>query len=179
MEVARNNAPRLRWVFPGERAYAGARRLKLAFCEGASPPDNSCSPSNKGTGADKSSDAVPKHLGEIFRSLAVADGFTYNPRTGEQPTDGWAVSVEKLREAVLTSTVEKPVLVKDLEGYWKNNRDFLGKEGNNFGGWVKDGTIVLDATIVIESQAEAERLARENDQDGIFNLRTKEFVSTR
>lgn len=165
-------AKAVKWVFPGDPEFKTAIRLSFCPTGPGGGIDNSC---GKGESVD-----VPKHIGEIFRTLAKEGGFTYNPRAGTQPKKGWAVSVDKAHEQRLKSDPTKPVTVKDMLNYWKTNKEFLSKEGSNFGGWVDDEkAICLDVSIVIDSQAEAERLARANDQDGIFNLETKQFVSTR
>jgi len=42
-------------------AERGRRQTKRAFCPGVSPPDNSCSPSNKGQGSPREQSLAKKH----------------------------------------------------------------------------------------------------------------------
>lgn len=157
--------------------FIDKKKASAAFCPTGQGGgiDNSCSPAGAGAGAEKGT-SRPKHLGEIFRTAAREGGFTYNPRTGEQPKKGWAVSVDKQREKVFDHN--EPVTVTAILDYWKNNREFFGNEGNNFGGWLdtNTGKFYLDVSKVVPDKETALRLARENDQIGIFNLETKEYV---
>jgi hypothetical protein len=59
------------WFVPTAQARGGVREIKLkrsprrsvgrAFCPGVSPPDNSCSPSNKGDGSPREQSLAKKH----------------------------------------------------------------------------------------------------------------------
>jgi hypothetical protein len=57
------------WFVPDAQAGGGidefvlqrSRRTSRAFCPGVSPPDNSCSPSNKGEGSPREQSLAKKH----------------------------------------------------------------------------------------------------------------------
>lgn len=67
VQIASGGGPQ--WFIPEAQAKGGVKQLKLkgarprraarAFCPGASPPDNSCSPANKGDGTEDGGGARP------------------------------------------------------------------------------------------------------------------------
>lgn len=155
------------------RARNLPKGLKLAFCPGASPPDNSCPPTNKGTGKGP---VEPKHLGNLITKLAKEDGFTFDPKTSSFPEKGFAVSIVKNRERVLEGNLI--ATVSDFKSYVEDNKDFLSEPNANFGGWYNkdDGKVYLDVSIVVDTQEEATKLALEHKQLAIFDLVKKDTI---
>ena len=90
--------------------------LKLAWCEGASPPDNSCSPANKGTGEKvKSNIAI-----EAVKAAIESAKQTAYP--------GQAEELASLQESLDLLNATPPDLQKEYSGV-KEHIDKLVQEG--------------------------------------------------
>jgi len=118
-------------------------------------------------------------LDTLIHDISQPDaGFTYHAVTGEQPHEGFAVSVYKGREGVLDV---KDLTVEKLWDYAAKNRDLLREPGNFFGGWHNpaDGKLYLDVSKVVSSHAEARRLAGAHNQIAYFDLQNGVSIPTK
>jgi len=125
---------------------------------------------------------------EMVSRVIDGGGFTYNPATGSSPTKGFAVSPFKDREFVMDLSepgkdigVFRKQLRETCREFTRNNKDLLGRKGAHFGGWWdKDAKkFYLDVSLVVPDRAEAMRVAKDNDQEAIFDLETMETISAR
>lgn len=106
----------------------------------------------------------------ILEAIVQADGgFTYQPATGEQPKTGFALSLHKDRERIVSL---KDISLMTLVQYAKDNIDLLSNPNNYFGAWHNptDNKVYFDVSTVVNSSQEAERLGREAHQLAYFDL---------
>lgn len=132
--------------------------------------------------------AKPGSMREMVSRVIDGGGFTYNPATGSSPTKGFAVSPFKDREFVMDLSEPGGDLAAFRESlrsvcreFTNNNKDLLAKKGAHFGGWWdKDANkFYLDVSLVIPDRDEAMRVAKQNDQEAIFDLESMETISAR
>ena len=131
----------------------------------------------------------PKKVNDLARKIREDGGFTYNPMNDSAPTTGFAVSPFKELEMVVD--VQKPEgmdvakyrenIRPKLREYIQKNIELLGREGAHLGGWYdKDnGKVYIDISLVRDSIEDAMKIAKDNDQEAIFNLETFETISAR
>lgn len=93
-------------------------------------------------------------------------GFTVNAETLEPVTDGFAVAVKATQDSFGQEGLQKVIDYADANGI------------PAIGGWLNDenGKFYYDATIVVETYAEALALARENEQLAFFDLNACEEI---
>lgn len=87
------------------------------------------------------------------------DGFTINPITMEVPTKGYSVAVRETQNSF------------GEEGFQKALK-YAIENGLYLGGWrdVLTGDYYYDATMVVETLEEAQKLARENEQLAFYGF---------
>jgi hypothetical protein len=115
----------------------------------------------------RSEDADPAHTSVMVQSIKEKGGFTYNIATDTSPTSGYAVSPYKDRETVIPLA---NINAKRLVNYIMTNRDLLEKEDHNLGGWVDEGKVYLDISVVAKTPEAAEAICRERNQLAYFDL---------
>lgn len=103
-------------------------------------------------------------------SILIDGGASYNLLTGEfNPNDGYMVSI-KGHELV---TPYNPLgLQYDIAQYIKQKADILisGITNDKFiGAWVYDDNLYLDVSVKLQDRADAEQLARDNEQIAFFD----------
>ena len=125
---------------------------------------------NYATGGGQISDA---HISELFDRITQPDGgFTYQPFSDQEPTEGFAVSIFPERSF---ATDVASLKFSDLVGYVVRNRDLLKHGENYLGAWHDPDThkVFLDISQVTSSRHIATRLALAHDQVAYFDLKTK------
>jgi hypothetical protein len=115
----------------------------------------------------RNEDADPAHTSMMAQAVRDKGGFTYSVVTDTSPTSGYAVSPYKDREAVIPL---ENLDARRLVNYIKSNRDLLEKEDHNLGGWVDDGKVYLDISIVAKTPEDAEAICKEHNQLAYFDL---------
>ncbi len=124
--------------------------------------------SSKGGSVDGKSNE--DHLRDMFKRVAAPDGgFTYQPVTGMEPKQGYALSIYPER------SVAKPfnqLKFSDLVQYAKHNKDVFSKPDHYIGAWHDPQTdqVFLDVSVVTPDPQQAEQLARQKDQIAYFDL---------
>lgn len=106
-------------------------------------------------------------------------GFTYQPIDDTSPKDGFAVSTFPEAETVVPNgTRSLDDLSADVFDFLKSNRDRFDDQAVHAGGWydVEAGKIYLDLSVVEDNGARARRLARQHNQEGIFDLSSGETI---
>ena len=109
-------------------------------------------------------------------------GFTIDISTGGMVEDGIAVAPTKRTEVVLDE-----MTVQAVNGYLEENKDIFDSDDRAFfGGWQNDdkdsknyGKFVLDVSFVLDNLEDAIYVAEIGGQDGIFNIRPKEYTTTK
>jgi len=107
---------------------------------------------------------------KLVKSLEEPDGgFTYNPVTGSEPKEGFAVSVFEGKSWAINA---KELSFVKLAQYVDKHRETLKLKGNYFGGWHNpaSGMIFFDVSRVVRIHGDARRLAKEHDQIAYFDL---------
>ena len=168
----------------------GGRKSKRpsvrAFCPGVSPPDNSCSPANKGEGkapggSNKNGGNGVQNQGRkvAFGTAASAaldnmrrtGGFSVHPITGKSPTTGYMVSVKPESEVIYDSYEQ--VNEAAFRSFYESNRKTFEDNPNlHFGGWVDTGTgrVYFDLSARFDDIDEAIDAAQETNQLAIWHL---------
>lgn len=110
--------------------------------------------------------------------MATEGGFSYQVLNHSMPEKGFMVSPYKDREKKMgpNSLTRRRVI-----SYLINNADVLRREDHYLGGWLnqEDGQFYLDVSQRFDSREEALRVARANDQEGIFDLEKLETINAR
>ena len=156
--------------------YLGKYMAGEAFCPTGDGGgiDNSCS-SREGGSQDSARIGEYKPRGQVDRRdssellarIKAAGGFTYQPVDDTTPTKGYALSVFRGAEKVFD--VES-VTEDDIYNYLIEHKDKFEDPGVHVGGWVDDGKVYLDLSIVVEDREKAEKLGIEHDQLAMFDL---------
>lgn len=150
---------------------------------GGFQPGNDCA-SGDGSGA-----ATPRKVNDLARRIREDGGFTYNPVTDSSPTKGFAVSPFKELETVIeTQAPEGMDIAKyrknirpKLKKYIKDNIKTLRRKGAHLGGWwdKEAKKVYLDISIVSKNLKDAMKIAKQHDQEAIFDLEKMETISAR
>jgi hypothetical protein len=134
----------------------------------------------------KAEDAADPAYDALHFSASAEDwGFTWHPRTGESPSDGYMVSVQGHSHHVeipggRTSENEAKVH-QALDAYVNDKADlFASNEKLHVGGWHdKDhNSFTLDPSEQIADRDEAIRLGRERNQQAIWDVANQEEIDT-
>lgn len=113
---------------------------------------------------------------QLHKNLIKNEEITFD-LLGNRDIDGtpyYAVSIFPERES-------KPIPVKDftpehIKQYIIDNRDLLTMDGNNFGGWVENGNVILDVSRTVPSKWEAIRLGKKYGQKAIYDLAARQTI---
>jgi len=118
--------------------------------------------------------AASKLDGATMLKGHLADGGgTWNPKTGQPITKGYAVSAHKERELVIKG---QPT-AKQMQAYLNKNKD-IADDGGIVGSWFNkdDGNTYLDMVDVTDDLKKATSQGRRLKEKAIFNLSTKEEI---
>lgn len=113
---------------------------------------------------------APGTLAGMFDRVSQPDGgFTYQPLSGDEPKDGFAVSPYPDRSFAKEL---KDFNFNDLVNYAQQNSDLFANPDHYLGAWhdPESGKIFLDVSVVNKLEADARKLALENDQIAYFDL---------
>lgn len=88
-------------------------------------------------------------------------------------TKGYAVSIYPDRCVRVPSSDFSD---NDLRNFVIDNSDLLADTKNFVGAWVDNGNVILDVSIKTTQKVKALRLAKQNKQDAIFDLETKQTI---
>ena len=114
---------------------------------------------------------VATSFDDIAAAIKANGGITINLWTGKQPAKGWSVAPWKDTE---TKIPEEQFGDQDVRDFIKDWWHLLKVDGIHFGGWLKEGNIHLDASIVLPNKMDAAAVGDAGDQKAIFNLKTYE-----
>lgn len=107
------------------------------------------------------------------------EGFSVSPRTGESPAGGYMVALEGHTHRYPAAILDDPAkLHKAIDDMLMSERKSFQGHDMFLGGWVEDGKLWLDPSQDVQDRATAERLGRERDQVGIFDLNTFSTIGT-
>lgn len=125
-------------------------------------------PTVQGTGDAVSGGVdMPDPMAKVAQQIQDQGGVTFNPRTGAQPTQGFAVSTHPGREKILP----QPPTAQDLRQYLGANQDaFESDPGAHLGAWQNDGKYYLDVSHIDPDANSAMEKARGANQRAIFDL---------
>ena len=106
------------------------------------------------------------------KGMKKGGGFTVDPRTGRVPTRGTQVAVDG---RVLRDTSRA-----GIERFVQKNKELLSRPDTKVGGWTSDrsGKPVVELSRRVRSQAEAERLGRKFQQEGVYSNQKGQVTST-
>lgn len=118
------------------------------------------------TGASMEGANTPSAL----KAMALAGGFTYNPKRNETRKQGFAVAVDKRYEKKFTEEEFKKRGEEIIKQYVKDHAEQLAQPKAHLGAWLEEGHIFLDVSNVQRTLSEAANVGRANDQIGVFDL---------
>jgi hypothetical protein len=117
----------------------------------------------------------------LWHRLQDNGGFTVDPETGEIPTKGYVVSLPGF-ERVYPAADVHPSDIVDGKRDALTARAYFERPGRvvYYGAWLDTETRLtyLDASVVVQTRSEAERLARQWNQISYFDLQTNSSVYT-
>src|ERR1039458_1937361 len=104
---------------------------------------------------------------------ANAGGFTVQPFTGDEPSEGFATLVfPKLSVVVASGVALSDNVFRD---FVNTNSNMFG-DLNYFGAWNTGNGIVLGISVVNKTIESATKIALANDQHSIYDLKTGEKI---
>lgn len=107
------------------------------------------------------------------------EGFSVSPRTGEAPQHGFMVSLDGHTHRYPAQILDDPArLHKAIDDMLMSEKSSFQGKDMYLGGWVEDGKLWLDPSQNVPDQATAEKLGKQRDQVGIFNLDTFNTINT-
>ena len=109
----------------------------------------------------------------ILRMALARGGLTINPYTGEEPDTGYVVGCHKDHEVWSTSTAQLDA--STLHEYIRANADLLSN-GEHLGIWLDKGETWLDVVKVVDDLPIALVLAKEHNQQAIYDLENREVI---
>lgn len=103
----------------------------------------------------------------LSAKVQIAGGFTYNVKTAEEPTSGFAVSIPGHEEKIPGHPTPA-----QIRSYVKKHDADLADPAAHLGAWYNtdDHTTYLDVTHVLKSKAAAEKTAVAHNQLAYFDL---------
>lgn len=132
--------------------------------------------------------------GSLGDTAITQGGFSLS-MAGDRPHSGWMVSrfgseasfsIEQLAGgqdmAFVPGNPWHDNFTHEVDRFVADHRDELRQGGAYLGGWVDSGRLFLDVSMNIADEAEATRVAEENQQFAMFNAGTgeyREFEQTR
>lgn len=127
--------------------------------------------------------------------VAIRSGGFSLSLAGDRPHSGWMVSkfgsersfaIDQLAEdgpmEFVPGNPWHRNFTAEIDRFVSDHKDELKEEGAYLGGWVDSGRLFLDVSVNIEDEAEAARVAGQNQQFAMFNAGTgeyREFEQTR
>ena len=163
------NQPRVPAGDPAGGQWAGGNVSRTAF-DKMSAVDRSAHLKSGGQVSDD-------HITELLQRVAEPDGgFTYQPFSDLEPTEGFALSIHPERSFATDASRLK---FNDLVKYVMKNRDLLSDKENFLGAWHDPDShkVFLDISRVVKDRSRATHLARQHDQIAYFDLKTKQSVT--
>jgi len=107
------------------------------------------------------------------------EGFSVSPLTGGQPVHGYMVALDGHTHRYPASILDdRAKLRRAIDDMLMSERSSFEGKDMYIGGWVEDGHLWLDPSQNVQDRAEAERLGKERDQVGIFDLNTFSTINT-
>lgn len=112
---------------------------------------------------------------KLMHAVTKQGGFTFRDLVGDGPGEGYMVSVDK--------STEKKIPLRDLTSadvadYMSIHQQALKDPNNYLGGWVHKGNVYLDISRHTTDRDEALKLARANQQLGIYDIGRGETIMT-
>lgn len=115
----------------------------------------------------------------LHQQMTEQGGFTFDPKTGKQPSEGIAVSDRNAEQRVRTEQASP----ETLGNYAQLKRDRLAQPGAHLGGWDSGSQHVYDTSEVISPHPRGHEIAdvhhrmHTNRQEAAFNLGNFEEVA--
>lgn len=163
-------------VRPAGGSKSKSLRTKKDNCgtgAGGFQEDNTCATGSAASGSD------------LVKEIVKERGFTFDPRASKLISSGYAVSPFKEHEftigmkEIMQDENWREVLREKLRSYATDKASILQRDKAHLGAWWDDETdnLFLDISLVVSDLAEAEQLARDNDQLAIYHLDTGETIN--
>jgi len=112
---------------------------------------------------------------DILEVIESSGGITYNMQQGNLAgTPNYSVSVYPEREKIVDGVAD----FDDIENYIEANEDLLSQSSNSFGVWSNNGQVYYDVVVTIPDREEALKLARDNNQLAIWDLKNSQEIPT-
>jgi len=123
----------------------------------------------------KQADISGQTVRDILEVIESSGGITYNMQQGNLAgTPNYSVSVYPGREKIVDGVAD----FDDIENYIEANEDLLSQSSNSFGVWSNKGQVYYDVVVTIPDREEALKLARENNQLAIWDLKNMIEIPT-
>ena len=109
----------------------------------------------------------------IERQLkANKNGFTVDPRTGKKPTRGTQVAID--------GKVLRDTSPAGIRRFVARNKDLLSRPDVKVGGWTSErsGKPVLELSRRVRNSAEAKRLGKKFQQEGVWDSKAGKYIPT-
>ena len=160
-------------IFFGQSVEARAEHARRTFVEAKdwNPADHPRAPRGTREGG--------RFVGEITHLVdeAIAGGFSFNPFTHHEPTDGYMVA--RVDMAVEVPAGSREEAVRGMHEFLAAHRDLFEAEPDLFiGGWVENGTLIIEPSDQVTDRAEAVLLAQARDQIALFDVAGTRTIDT-
>lgn len=107
-------------------------------------------------------------------------GFSFKPRSGGAPTQGYMVSMPGRTKMVDAKDLSGPNAHRIVSSFVKQNSDVLSRPGAHIGGWTDKATGVthLDISHNIKSRERAIRAGVKRNQIAVWDVRRQREIKT-
>ena len=109
-----------------------------------------------------------KNLHDFVDSIIQNGGATFNLSTGTSPTTGYAVSLKGGSQVPIDDTRQS--IEHALYNFCAVHGLELSIPENHIGGWVDDGWLYLDVSIILPNLVDAILMGKIHEQKAIFNI---------
>lgn len=130
-------------------------------------PGNSCAKGSNGGDESRPSRITRDDAAYLVDKIKRDGGFTYDPVDDLSPSSGYAVAYYDDAEEI--HDVET-ITEDDVYSYLDKHREKFRDRRSHVGGWVSEGKVYLDISLVIPDRSEAEKIGIEKNQYAIFDL---------
>lgn len=119
-------------------------------------------------------------LGAVREKVAKEGGASINPKTLEEPTDGYMVAIQGHNKEVPADEFFGPSGEDALYDWVEANEEILSKDGSHIGLWhdEENGEVVFDVSERVDTIDEAIVLGEERNQQEVWDIANGEGIPT-
>lgn len=121
--------------------------------------------------------STDNNIGGIIKKARADGGGTIDMKDMSRPTSGFGVAPDKATETIIPQGDDE---VEASKRFISKYEDRLSEDKNHFGLWVNgSGQLVLDVSRVEPDLNTAMKIAKDAQQDGVWDFKNNKFIDTK